>query len=241
MQDDQGELAELKKLVGTAAKERKRAARTKKWFSIAVGVLFLIFFFSLYGIFKGIDQEEVAEVLKNEMGTLGPVLLTEATNMVKELQPVYVEEFKKAGEDALPRLEKKGRKEAEIFAKYVETEVVPRFTKRMESVLGKYEKQMLKKAPTLEDEEKITQAFENLLKYIPEEANAVAVTGIFSEQTKVIAEIKETLDGFDLRMSDDTASELVTKLFDLLGRIVEYEYFVGRTKEKEEEGSPPGD
>lgn len=180
------------------------------------------------------DQVEIAGALRKEMAALGPVVSTTAVGMAREIFPVYREAFLQEGKEALPELEAEGKEQADLFARYVEEEVVPRLLKRLTSVLEKHQKIVLKEIPELADTGRIAKAFENLEVHLSREANALVTTGVFSEQAKLLRDIDETLHAFEMRKSNETVPELGDRLFNLMGRIVEYEFFVGRIKEEGE-------
>ena len=226
----ENELSELKELFSQISRERKSARNIKNLLTIGIVVVVTIFGFSFYRLFASFDIQNAGRIISERMMDLTPVITRAAGDMSRDVVPVYQEALRKEAAALVPYLEAKARKEANLFALHIEKETIPLFTDKMTEMFRKNEERIIREIPELADPDLVTKVFDNLQKYIAREASDIITTGLFSEQAACLREVNDALHGFKIRKSDESLSELSDRLFNLLGRIIEYEFFVEKVK-----------
>lgn len=215
---------------------RKSIARVKTCLTVGILGIIIVFFILILNLFRNFDTENFSRCLSAEMKTLTPKFSKTAVEIIREALPVYQSAFSEEFEKKLPDIKKDIEREALAFSKYMSTNV-PRVLERDVGLLLERAKvKIFRECPELLDEKKIVTAFANIESAFKEKSQEIVTTGIFSQQANLLRSIYDTIhEGFPTRKSGETPDELAKRLFNLLGRIIEYEFFVDRIKEKEQE------
>lgn len=224
----------LEKLFSENKRLRGNISKIKNFITCGILVLVIVFLVLMWNLFRNFDREEFIGALTSEVKILTPTVSNYAVEIFQEVVPVYQDAFRKEFETLSPQIKKEVDKEMLLFSKYVSEEIPELLRHELELVFGRARVRIMSEFPELfEDEDKLVKAFMNLAISFGEGAEELATTGIFSHQAELLRDIYDTIhEGFPMRKSDETRQELADRLFNLLGRIIEYEFFVERIEKE---------
>ncbi len=225
----------LEKLFLETKQMRRSISKLKNFLTAGILLLVIVFLLLMWNLFGSYDKEKLADAFRSEMSVVTPVLSESAVEIAREVLPVYQEAFADEFQTLLPELREDVRKEGLLFVNYVSENAPQLIQTEMESVLGRVRAKILREFPELaEDEDKIVAALTNIVAGMQEEAEELVKTGIFAHHVDILMEIYETVhEDFKMRRSNEMPDELSNRLFSLLGRIIEYEFFVDRVENEE--------
>ena len=224
----------LEKLFLETKSVRRSISKLKNVLTAGILVLVMVFLLLMWNLFGSYDKGKLADAFRSEMSVVRPVLSESAVEIAREVLPVYQDAFANEFQTLLPELREDVKKEGLLFVNYVSENAQRLIQVEMESVLGRVKARILREFPELADEDKVTTALTNIVACMQEEADQLAKTGIFAHHVDLLMEIYETVhEDFKIRKSNETPDELSNHLFSLLGRIIEYEFFVDRIENEE--------
>ncbi len=225
----------LEKLFFENKRLRRSMSRIKACITCGIVGVMIVFLVSMWSLFRNFDKEELVATLSGEIRILTPALSNYAVEIAEEALPVYQDAFTREFERLSPQFQQEIEKEMLILSDYLSKEVPVLLQHELQLALERARTRILRECPEfLENEDKIMAAFTNVAVCLQEEAEQLVTTGVFSHQPELLGDIHETLHtGFPVRKSNDTPDELAEHLFNLLGRIIEYEFFAERIEKEE--------
>ncbi|MFH2137072.1 MAG: hypothetical protein ABII88_01010 [Candidatus Omnitrophota bacterium] len=167
-----------------------------------------------------IDTAEIQEKLVKRSIEVVPVLRDEISDTLREVIPVYAEEFKQKVEKRMPEFEAKLEKESGEFVAGFEKKILPKAEAKIDILSERTLAVILEEFPELQDSENTENVVKNL-----KEALVIAFADIFTDKLskadKIFRGIKEKLDKMhkgNLQIEDNVEIKLLAVTFQLAGK-----------------------